>query len=170
MTLDGDERAFEVLVRRYRRVALARAVALVSDPAEAEDVVQEAFIRAHDGLSLLRDPARLGPWLMATVRNLALNAERTRKRRRIDAVDYRNVPDDRMLSDRTTLGGDLQAELLRALLQLPTVQREVVLLSDLEGCAHAEIARLLGISVLMSRRHLSDARKRLRELLTIQGP
>lgn len=165
-TLDGDGRSFEVLVRRYRRVALARALALVSDPSDAEDVVQDAFIAAHTHLRTLRNPARVGPWLMTMVRNRAFNAERSRRRRRTVPVDEHVPVDTQFASDRQLMRDDLRSELLQALRRLSSVQREVVLLADLENCAHAEIARLLGISVVMSRRHLSDARQRLRDFLT----
>jgi RNA polymerase sigma-70 factor, ECF subfamily len=165
-TLGGDERGFEILVRRYRRVALARALALVSDPEDAEDVVQEAFIEAHHQLGMLRDPARVGPWLMTAVRNRALNTERSRRRRRTVPVEDDIPQGTQRGTDHQLLRDDLRSELLHALRRLSSVQREVVLLADLEGCAHAEIARLLGISVVMSRRHLSDARQRLRDLLT----
>jgi RNA polymerase sigma factor (sigma-70 family) len=168
LTLAGDTRGFEMLVRRYRRVALARATALVVDPADAEDVVQEVFIRVHDQLALLRDPDRVGPWLMTMVRNLALNSARARRRQRTVPVEVDVQADPRYGADQRTLQRDLRTTLVRALAQLSTIQREVVLLADLEGCAHAEIARLLGLSVLMSRRHLSDARSRLRTILSQQ--
>jgi RNA polymerase sigma-70 factor (ECF subfamily) len=165
-TLDGDERSFEILVHRYRRVALARAMALLSDPEDAEDVVQDAFIEAHRLLSTLRDPARVGPWLMTAVRNRALNAARSVRRRRTVAIDDDIPASARGAADQQLARDDLRNELLQALRRLSSVQREVVLLADLEGCAHAEIARLLGIRVATSRRHLSDARHRLRDLLT----
>lgn len=166
MTLAGDVQGFETLVRRYRRVALARACAILSDPDDAEDVVQAAFIRVHDQLPLLREPDRVGPWIMTMVRNQALNADRGRRRQRTSALSAVDPPEARERSDDRVLRQDLRSELLRALAQLPPIQREVVLLADLEGCAHAEIARLLGVSVLMSRRHLSDARLRLRAILS----
>jgi RNA polymerase sigma-70 factor (ECF subfamily) len=168
LTLAGDPRGFEMLVRRYRRVALARATALVIDPSDAEDVVQDAFIRAHDQLAVLREPDRVGPWLMTMVRNLALNSARARRRQRTVPVEVDVQADARHSADQLTLQRDLRTTLMRALAQLSTIQREVVLLADLEGCAHAEIARLLGLSVLMSRRHLSDARSRLRVILSQQ--
>jgi RNA polymerase sigma factor (sigma-70 family) len=61
---------------------------------------------------------------------------------------------------------DLRARLLAALAQLTPIQREIVLLADVEYWSHDQIASATGISVLMSRRHLSDARRRLRTLLT----
>ena len=70
-----------------------------------------------------------------------------------------------LADDRDVARNELRERLTAALLALPAIQREVVLLHDYEGWKHAEIAQRLGLSDLMSRRHLSDARKRLRDLL-----
>ena len=164
-TLAGDTGAFEVLVRRYRRAALARALAVLRDPADADDVAQESFVQAHQQLAVCADPARFGGWLLTIVHRRALNQARTIRRRRV-------VP----LSDALPAAGadaplealhraELRRELLAALEHLTSVQRAVVLLADVEHWSHDEIARSLGLSVLMSRRHLSDARKRLRGIL-----
>lgn len=167
-TLAGDQASFALLVRRYRRAALARALAVVADDAEAEDVAQEAFIQAYAELATCRDPARFGPWLLTSVRRRALNRIRSIQRRRAVALDD-TVPATAEPAgelDRRELRGRLH----RALAQLSLIQREVVLLADLEHWSHAEIAADLGISVLMSRRHLSDARRKLRTLLDTPSP
>jgi RNA polymerase sigma-70 factor (ECF subfamily) len=168
-TLAGDEQAFEQLVRRYRRACLACALAHVGDLADAEDVVQDALVRAHEQLLLLRDPTRVGGWLMMIVRRTALNAVRTKRRRRTVPLDAALPSKTRHAPDYRVNGADARDVLLRALAQLTPLQREVVLLADLEHCPHARIAELLEISVLMSRRHLSDARRVLRGLLSPPG-
>jgi RNA polymerase sigma-70 factor (ECF subfamily) len=166
----GDAAAFEVLLRRYFRAAYLVALARVNDRAEAEDVCQEAFLRSWERIQECRDPSRFGGWLIRIVRNLALN------RREYLALRATEPLDDVALTaapDRTERHTELEAlrETLRsALAQLSMHQREVVLLHDLEGWTHAEIASRLDISELMSRRHLSDARKRLRLLLGDRTP
>lgn len=169
-TLAGDTSGFAELVRRYRRAALARALAVLGEQPEAEDVAQDSFVQAYDQLGTCRDPARFGGWLLAIVHRTALNRVRSIKRRRavpLDATretagDYGSRPNDAVEElDRA----DVRSELLVALRQLSAVQREVVLLADLEEWSHAEIAEKTGLSITMSRRHLSDARRRLRSLL-----
>ncbi|HJR63636.1 MAG TPA: RNA polymerase sigma factor [Gemmatimonadaceae bacterium] len=161
----GDAAAFEVLLRRYFRAAYLVALARVSDRDEAEDICQEAFLRSWEHIQECRDPSRFGGWLIRIVRNLALN------RREYLALRITEPLDDVALAaapDRTERHAELEAlreTLRRALAQLSMHQREIVLLHDLEGWTHAEIASRLDISELMSRRHLSDARKRLRMLL-----
>jgi RNA polymerase sigma-70 factor (ECF subfamily) len=166
----GDAAAFEVLLRRYFRAAYLVALARVSDRAEAEDICQEAFLRSWERIRECRDPSRFGGWLIRIVRNLALNRREylaLRAAGSLDDVALTAAPD---LTERHTELEGLRQALRRALAQLPVHQREVVLLHDLEGWTHAEIASRMDISELMSRRHLSDARKRLRALLGDHTP
>jgi len=160
----GDAAAFEVLMRRHFRAAYLVALARVGERADAEDVCQEAFLRSWERIHECREPERFAAWLVRIVRNTALNRR-----------EYLDVRTSELLDDSTAAAPsrtDQRAETLelrdtlqRALVQLPVVQREVVLMHDVEGWQHADVAARLGISALMSRRHLSDARKRLRAIL-----
>jgi RNA polymerase sigma-70 factor, ECF subfamily len=163
-TLAGDSTAYAALVRRYRRAALARALAVLGDTFEAEDVAQESFVQAYEQLASCRDPSRYGAWMLTITHRSALNRARSIKRRRAVPLEP-TVPSHAPDAGERLEAQDLRRELLDALAQLPLVQREVVLLADLENWSHAEIAEKTGISVTMSRRHLSDARKKLRVLL-----
>lgn len=165
-TLAGGQEAFAVLVRRHRRAALARALAILGDSAEADDIAQEAFVHAYEQLATCRQPARFAAWLLTIVHRRSLNRLRTIRRRRavpldetIPAAQY-DAPGNRLERE------DLRRRLLSALKRLAPIQREIVLLADVEHWPHDRIAAATGISVLMSRRHLSDARRRLRALLT----
>ena len=164
-TLAGDSEAFAPLVRRHRRAALARALAIALDPLDADDIAQGAFVQAYEQLATLRDPARFEVWLMTIVHRRALNFIRTEKRRRSDPLSDA-IPDRASaVPDIAMADVALRSELLAALSQLSLVQRSVVLLADLEDWTHERIAQSLGCSIVMSRRHLSDARRRLRALL-----
>jgi len=164
-TLAGAQDAFAALVRRHRRAALARALAILGDPADADDIAQEAFVHAYEQLATCRQPARFAAWLLTIVHRRSLNRLRTIKRRRLVPLDD-TLPTQRGDSALRTLErADLRAQLLAALARLAPIQREVVLLADVEHWPHDRIAQATGISVLMSRRHLSDARRRLRALL-----
>lgn len=163
-TLDGDSAAFEALVRRHRRAAIARALAVVGEPADAEDVAQDAFVQAYEQLATCRERARFAAWLLTIVHRRALNHLRSVRRRRASPLDADLPATGRTAADDVERG-ELRHRLLAALRELPLVQREIVLLADLEEWSHARIAAVIGISVTMSRRHLSDARRRLRQLL-----
>lgn len=160
----GDTGAFEALLDECFDAAYAVALGVTGTPQDAEDVCQDAFVRAWRRLEQCRDGERFRGWLMAVVRSVALNHRVTVSRRR-------GVPLDDTLSSATgrpdadAARAELRRGLEEAVRHLGRAQREVLLLYDLEGWRHAEIAGLLGISEAMSRRHLSDARARMRALL-----
>jgi RNA polymerase sigma-70 factor, ECF subfamily len=164
-TLAGNRAAFEVLARRHFRAVFAIALSYMRDADEAEDVCQEVLVRAWDRLGQCREPARFGSWLGRITRNQAMKRRAWLAVRRAAGLveaerqPARETPDD-------ALGRSLlRTALAEARGRIRPRQREVVLLHDLEGYSHAEIAVRLGISELMSRRHLSDARAVLRKLL-----
>ena len=165
LILGNDTAAFEVLMRRYFRMAFLVAFAQVGNRQDAEDVCQDAFMRCWERMRECRDPRQVRHWMMTIVRNTAHNRREylaVRATEQLDAganVSAASRPDDEAASK------ELRARLTAALLTLPATQREVVLLHDYEGWKHAEIAERLGLSELMSRRHLSDARRHLRNLL-----
>jgi RNA polymerase sigma-70 factor (ECF subfamily) len=161
----GDPGAFEVLLRRYFRASYLVAMAQLGEPAEAEDACQDAFVKAWEQLEQCRDGARFGAWLLRIVRNIAQNRRDYLRVRRTESLE-----DDAAVYSRASAEGELERQelafaLRAALATLPPVQREIVLMHDLEDWPHARIAALLEISEVMSRRHLSDARKQLRALL-----
>lgn len=168
-TIAGDDSAFEILVRRYRRAATACALAIVRDQAEADDVAHDAMVQAYQQLASLRTPGRFASWLLVAVRRRALNAVRAARRRRQAPLDPALRAPDGDRPDERFARHAMRARLEAALDTLPPVWREVVLLADAGDRSHADIAEILGISIAMSRRHLSDARRLLRERLPSPG-
>ncbi len=160
--LAGETRAFEELVRRHLRSAHAVALGVLGNPADADDVCQEAFLTALEKLEECRDPKRFAAWLMRIVRNRALNFRASRSLRQgvplEEAAEKAGGGDPAQEAERS----ELRDRLLAALAGLPESQREVVLLHDLEGWRHREIAELLGTSEGAVRVRLHEARRRLR--------
>lgn len=160
----GDAAAFEALVRRHYRAAYAVALATIGNGADAEDVCQDAFIRALERLDDCRDPARFSAWLLRIVRNRAHNHRDYLQRR--DAAPLDSIPSPSSGSTpRPAERAELRSRLEAAVRTLPEIRREVLLLHDLEGWRHREIAESLGISTGMSRQHLMHARRAMREIL-----
>ena len=160
----GSREAFELIVRTHFRIAFVTARSIVASAEEAEDVVQDAFVRCWPRLGQCRDPRAFAGWLRSIVRSVALNhieRETVRATESLDAVVARSVASPERDLDRTLL----RERLNDAMRCLTDVQREVLLFHDLEGFRHAEIGGLIGISELMSRKHLSSARKRMRRAL-----
>ena len=160
----GDAVAADALVRRHFRAAWAVALALLGNESDAEDVCQDAFVRALERIEECRKPDRFVYWLLQIVRNRAHNARDYRRVRSGPSVDDVEVaaPGD---AARSTERRELGERLLDALEALTSAQRQVVLLKDLEGWDHRAIAGSLGISEGMSRQHLFAARRALRERL-----
>jgi RNA polymerase sigma-70 factor (ECF subfamily) len=162
--LRGDVDAFDVLVRRHYRAAFAVALGVLGNRHDAEDVVQDAFVRAIDRLEDCREPSKFVQWLMMIVRNRALSHRTYRKIRETSELlpEIAEAPDSPFAdAARSELADTLQS----ALATLSERQREVVLLHDLDGWTHKDIAEALEITEVRSRQHLFVARKLLRERL-----
>jgi len=167
----GDVDAFAELVRAYQDRMVNYAAALVGDAADAEDIVQEAFIRAFRSIRRFRGDSLFRTWLYQIV----TNAARThRSRRRLRPEDTTGAPsnDDREGPPPLRDPGDLEAQIVlrdrldRALSALPDDLREAVVLRDVEGFDYREIATMLGIPMGTVESRIFRARERLRALLT----
>lgn len=179
-TREGDAGAFDTLIRRHLRSAHAVALAGTGNVADAEDVCQDAFLAALERLEDCRNPARFRPWLLTIVRNRAHNFRRYRNLRNPTGSGEAAagpIPGDAPApwgGPGSPSGSDpsreldlslLRERLLSALGEIPDLQRETVLLHDLDGMSHREIGEILGITEGSSRVYLHRARRRLRELL-----
>jgi RNA polymerase sigma-70 factor (ECF subfamily) len=161
----GDRSAFEKLVRRHMDGAYAVALAELGDARDAEDAVQDAFIRALERLDDCRDPAAFGAWLRRIVRNHARTLGRRERVRRTESLE--GVASQQSGSDpeRDLSRAELRQRLETALAGLTPVQRAVVLMHDLEGYRHREIAAELELAEGTVRSHLFFARRALRKAL-----
>ena len=159
----GDLAAFERLYRENERRVFALCMRLSSDPALAEELTQEVFIRAWRKLGSFRGQSAFSSWLYPLTVNVALTERRSRRRRLA-----RIVPTE----DGTTLESPTPAttpeagfDLEKAMAGLPPGARRVFVLHDVEGRTHEEIGSLLGLAAGTSKAQLHRARKLLREAL-----
>ena len=158
----------EALYHRYKRRVFALA-SRIAGPGDAEEVAQEAFIRIFRGLGRFRGDAALGTWIYRLAVNAALS-HRSRRPPPAEPLDAR----EGTTSDATTAGfadGDavLRARLERCLAKLPVGYRTVIVLHDVEGLEHEEIATVLRCHVGTSKSQLHKARARLRQILADDG-
>ncbi len=157
----GDEAAFRRLYRRHTPRLYQLALRLVGgDAAEAEDVVQDTWIKAMGRLETFRWESALGTWLGAISINLAREATRRRSRQR-------EVPwgDDAEPPAAAPLERLEPVDLERAIAALPDRYRTVLVLHDVEGFTHEEIAAQLGVATGTSKSQLFWARRAARALL-----
>jgi RNA polymerase sigma-70 factor (ECF subfamily) len=163
----GEADAFAALVRAYLRPAYAVALATVGRPSDAEDVAQDAILRAFERLDTCREPEKFVGWLLQIVRNHGKN---WLDRRRLRDVSADGLVPDQAQQSTPVEGAAMRAPLLRALDELLPVRREILLLHDLEDWTHPEIAAALQISEVLSRQHLFLARRELRTMLGERAP
>ena len=160
----GDRSAFGVLVERYAGVARRVARAVLGNPEDADDAAQDAMLSALVKLDQY-DPRRpFGPWLLRIVANAATDRRRRRTVRRVEPLDVgltAGGPRPDTTAERRALGERLR----QALAELPERRRVAVVLFDVEGYTHAEIAAVLGIPEGTVRSEVFHARRRLRALL-----
>ena len=168
-TREGDVAAFDALVRRHYPAAYAVAMAQLGRREDAEDLCQDVFIRALERIDDCREPERFVGWLLQIVRNQGHNAREKRRVRDADSIDDDLLPiadtERRAQSDAHAVSEELRRALEQALRALPERQREVVLLHDLEGWSHPEVAAALGITEVNCRQYLFTARRALRAQL-----
>lgn len=165
----GDRDAFELLVRRHLRAAHAVARRMTGDPHDAEDVCQEAFVRALERIEHCQRPEAFRGWLLTIVRNTAVNLAEQERVRRTESLEDAAEAARVSTSDRGPEGeleaAELRGRLLQGLERLTERQRNVLLLHDYEGWTHAEIGAELGVATGTSRYHLHAARSEMRSAL-----
>ena len=163
---DGNLFAFEEVVRRYQRRVYAVAFRIVRRHDVADDVTQEAFIRAHQALRSF-DPGRpFGPWICRIAANLAINHVRSPESREDPLPEgHAEWPTPAPGPDTGVLEREGLEVLRRALEALPAEQRAVFVLRVHEDLSYREIAEALGLSMGTVMSRLSRAREKLRESL-----
>lgn len=162
--LSGDRHAYAILMRRYNQRLYRVAWALTRDAAEAEDVVQESWVRAFQRLGQVTDPERFRAWLTRVVVNEALHRRRQNLRR-----ESLTDPEAEMMTDEDPESLAAQRELRpvleAAVSSLPDVLRVVFVLREVEGMAVADIADSLGIQEATVKTRAFRARELLRNRL-----
>ena len=167
----GDALAFEVMVRRYNRLLFRTARGVAPDDAEAQDVVQETWLRAFGKLHTYRGEAALGTWLARMAINIALDGQR-RKSRLVPLPDAALEHAMEQPGQTAQEGPDASAERgeMRALLQasiegLPPIYRSVFMLRAVEDMSVEEVAFCLDVSQDVVKTRFLRARALLREEL-----
>ena len=162
--LDGDGQAFTELVDRHAAACVRYATRMLGERADADEVAQESFLRAHRALSTYDARLPFRTWLFAILINRCRTAMAKRARR-----DRRIVVDDDAL-ERASIDGDQRAAELRgeiewAVAQLPSEQREAFLLRHVEELSYDEMATVTGMGVSALKMRVKRACERLKILL-----
>lgn len=164
----GDRAAFAALVREHSDMVYTLARRLVGDPHLAADIAQETMIRAWKALPNFRGDAQLSTWLHRITVNTAWTQKKRARRHsatNLDEIGELAAPMDANHPEVAGEIADLRGQLRNALDRLSDPQRQIVVMKDIHGWSHAEIAESAGISVTAAKVRLHRARTRLARML-----
>jgi RNA polymerase sigma-70 factor (ECF subfamily) len=159
--------AYAMIYRQYVNRIYPLALRMSADPARAEELTQDIFVRAWEKIGLFRGESSFYTWLYRLAVNFILQSERSRKRRSRREMSCADPGAAAAAAPAGNPAGSLDSrlDLERAIARLPAGARAVLLLHDLEGLTHREIARLTGTSVGGSKAQLHRARRLMRKVL-----
>lgn len=160
----GDPSALDELVRRHQTVVYNLAYRMLRHREDAEDVTQEAFLKAFEALPRLKDDAAFRSWLSRIAANLCLMRLRSRRSRSELPADAQDWPSDHSRCESQS-SSDAAISVRVAIAQLPPKYRLAVVAFYMEGRSYKEAARLAGVPVLTLKTRLYRARKMLRDML-----
>jgi len=161
----GNRHAFEQLYRRHCGKIYALCWRMCGgDKALAEDMLQDAFVRAWNKLHLFRGDSKFGTWMHRLTVNVILSDKRIRVKRLQREQELSEGIERTMVGERDVSAG-LRKDLEAAIAGLPERARTVLVLYDIEGYRHAEIADITGMAVGSSKAQLHRARKLVRQAL-----
>jgi RNA polymerase sigma-70 factor, ECF subfamily len=161
----GDQQAFNELAQRYARRAFAIAYRILRHTQDAEDLVQDAFIAALDGIGSFDASRPFAPWFFRIVVNRSLNAVSARSTRERHVTVFQLWSDDVAEDLDPAESSEIRTRFQAALGALPKHQRLIVELSDIDGRSSTEIGEMLDLPRGTVRWHLHQARKTLRVAL-----
>jgi len=176
--LNGDRPAFDVLIARYQRQAVAVSYRLLGNGHDALDVTQDAFYKAFNSLPTLQNPQAFGGWLMRIVSNLSLNYRRGRKTRTKAQLPLDDILTGEGATEntsdwaantadpaRTLASREMGVKLSEAMASLPEKQRAAIVMFTIEQMPQKDVAEALKCSVEAVKWHVFQGRKKLKELL-----
>jgi RNA polymerase sigma-70 factor, ECF subfamily len=169
----ADRAAFEELVRQHYQQSYTIAYRLTGSHADADDLTQEALIRAYQSFDRYQRHLPFANWLYRIMVNLHIDQIRRRPRHRVESVDAvvggMEIPDRSGDPAEVVLSRELDERLQVALGRLPEEFRTAVLLCDVQGFSYEEIAEIMRCSIGTVRSRVHRGRKQLRTMLLSMG-
>ena len=169
-TQKGDKQAFALLYERYSSSVLSYLYRMLGNLEDVESIAQEVFLRAFRFAPTYRYPQKFSTWLFTITRNLAINYSRRRKRSPVRNVTELNLEgvdisgDPYQVAQRATDNVEKQEEItrvLKALEELPTDQKEVIVLGVFQDLSYAEMEEITGTKAVTLRSRMFHGLKRL---------
>lgn len=165
----GDREAFRILVERHSRNVFRLAFRLTGNESDAEDVVQEAFLKAYRNLPTFESRANFSTWLYRIASNCAYDVLRSRARRPEDPLEAEDEPRPLHAADpgpdRLAHSAEVRQRAARAMARLTPAERTAFVLRHHEGLSIAEIGTALGLDTSAAKHSVFRAVKKMREAL-----
>ncbi len=174
----GETELFETLVREHQARVYGLALRMVSEPMDAEDCAQEAFLKAFRSLASFRFESSFSSWLYRLTSNVCLDFLRTRRRRAETSLTSSDddgdelalpIPDPTDGPEALAEKAELRGQVRAALARLPDESRQVLLLRELGGLSYDEIADETGLELGTVKSRIFRARRRLADILRADG-
>ena len=176
--LDGDVNAFEQLMNAHEKTVYNLALRTLGNPQDAEDLTQEAFLKAYRSLSSFRGDSKFSVWLYRIVSNLCLDYLRARSRRPAQSLTVEDdegevgeleIPDEHFSPEKLLDRKLTRESVQRGLASLPDDARQILLLRELKGLSYEEIADVLDLESGTVKSRIFRARKKLCAFLLQDG-
>jgi RNA polymerase sigma-70 factor (ECF subfamily) len=167
---NGDPAAFEALIRTHQRMIHSLTFRMTGSLEDAEDLAQEAFIRAYRQLDSYQGTAKFSSWLYRIAVNACLNWRQRETRREQIHANWAESNDALRLEPESVAAEDAPGrEVQAALMKLPAKQRAAIVLTVYDGHNHAEAAKILGCSETTVSWRVFAARRKLKRWLSAKG-
>ena len=174
--LAGDRESFRMIVERYSRPLFRLAYRMTGNEQDAEDIVQDTFLRAYRALHTFEARAHFGTWLHRVAANCALDHLRRVRRREEEPYSQGTTPEDESeplgsmrstapTPERLLLSGELMKTLEGAMTELSDHERAALVMRHFEGCTIEEIAKTLGLRATSAKNTVFRAVRKIREAL-----
>ena len=174
----GEAEAFEPLLRQHEKTVYHLALRMTGNAQDAEDLAQEAFLKAYRSLGAFRGESKFSVWLYRIVSNVCLDHLRREGRRPTVSLSTededgeeseREIPDQRLSPERLLEQKLTREALQKGLRALPDEQRQILVLRELRGLSYEEIGEILTLEPGTVKSRIFRARKRLCEILRRDG-
>ena len=173
----GDESAFRALVDRHSRAVFRVAFRMTGNEQDAEDVVQETFLKAYRNLARFEERARFASWLHRIAANCAYDALRARRKGHESIDETRpmgedeerpamDLPSDDPAPDRLVFGGEVRRKVTVAMARMSAVEKSAFALRHFEGCSIEEIGRALDLDQSATKHSIFRAVRKVRDVLS----
>lgn len=170
----GDIQAFQKLYEKYHAKVYTTAFGMLGNEADAEDAVQEIFMKIYHKVATFDSRSNIGTWLYRIAVNFCIDLKRRStvsrsKSLSVEETLLNNLHDSRVEPEKTVISSEVQQLVRKAITHLSPKLRSVIVLRDLQGMTHMEIAEILGCSKGTVSSRLNRGRRKLRALIILAG-